>query len=65
MRFEDVGSLTLSGEEVATLYSILKSMESELAGQGERLLARAERALYEGLSIEEMEHLEEEIRSNR
>ncbi|MFP4301153.1 MAG: hypothetical protein ACOC47_08010 [Alkalispirochaetaceae bacterium] len=65
MTFEEVGSLTLSGEELATLYRILKSMESELAGAEERLLNRVERTLYEGLSIEDMEHLEEEIRSNR
>lgn len=65
MRFEEVGSLTLSGEELATLYRILKSMESELTGSEERLLNRVERTLYEGLSIEDMEHLEEEIRSNR
>lgn len=65
MTFEDVGTLTLSGEELATLYRILKRMESELAGGEERLLNRVERTLYEGLSIEEMERLEEEIRSNR
>lgn len=65
MTFEEVGSLTLSGEELTTLYRILKRMESELSGAEERLLNRLERTLYEGLSIEEMEHLEEEIRSNR
>ena len=65
MTFEDVGTLTLSGEELATLYRILKGMESDLSGGEERLLNRVERTLYEGLSIEEMERLEEEIRSNR
>lgn len=65
MTFEDVGALTLSGEELATLYRILKGMESDLSGGEERLLNRVERTLYEGLSIEEMERLEEEIRSNR
>lgn len=65
MTFEDVGTLTLSGEELATLYRILKRMESDLSGGEERLLSRVERTLYEGLSIEEMERLEEEIRSNR
>lgn len=65
MTFEDVGTLTLSGEELATLYRMLKSMEAELSREEERLLTRVERTLYEGLSIEEMERLEEEIRSNR
>jgi hypothetical protein len=65
LTFEDVGTLTLSGEELATLYRMLKSMEAELSREEERLLTRVERTLYEGLSIEEMERLEEEIRSNR
>ncbi|MFP4329864.1 MAG: hypothetical protein ACLFP6_04020 [Spirochaetaceae bacterium] len=64
MRFEQVHSLTLEGREIATLYRILKPRELELHGDEQRLLLKVERALYEGLSIEDMERLEEEIRTN-
>ncbi len=64
MRFEEVRSLTLEGREIATLYRILKPRELELHGDEQRLLLKVERALYEGLSIEDMERLEEEIRTN-
>ncbi|MFW6214976.1 MAG: hypothetical protein ACOC45_03420 [Alkalispirochaetaceae bacterium] len=64
MRFEEVRSLTLEGREIATLYRILKPRELELHGDEQRLLHKVERALYEGLSIEDMERLEEEIRTN-
>lgn len=43
---------------------MLKPREQELHGDQERLLNRIERALYQGLSIEDMERLEEEIRTN-
>jgi len=65
LTFEEVGPLTLNGEDLATLYRILKPMESRLSDSEERILLRVERRLYEGLSIEEMEGLEEEIRTKR
>ena len=65
MRFEELGNLTLAPKEVTTLYRILKPLEAELRGEEERLLERIEKTLYQGLSIEEMEKLEEEIRNER
>ena len=64
MTFEEVGTLTLSGRDLATLYRMLKPRESQLHGEEERLLLRIEKTLYQGLSIEDMERLEEEIRTN-
>lgn len=64
MTFEEVETVPLSGREVVTLYRMLKPREQELHGDQERLLNRIERALYQGLSIEDMERLEEEIRTN-
>lgn len=64
MNFEELEPLTLNGEELAVIYKRMKPKEAELSYAEERLLERVERRLYEGLSIADMERLEEEIRTN-
>ena len=64
MKFDQVEGVTFAGDELISLYRFLKAREAELDYPTDRLLERIERRLYEGLSIEEMERLEEEIRNN-
>ena len=53
----------LSGREFVAIYLFLKNREEGLDGTLMKLLARMERVLYERLSIDEFERLEELYRS--
>jgi len=52
-----VNSVTLSDREIEDLYVILKPREETLGAALEELLARLEQALYDRLTIDEMERL--------
>jgi hypothetical protein len=52
-----VNPITLSDREIEDLYVILKPREETLGAALEELLARLERALYDRLTIEELEQL--------
>jgi len=52
-----VNPVTLSDREIEDLYVILKPREEALGAALEELLARLERALYDRLTIDEIEQL--------
>jgi hypothetical protein len=47
----------LSGEELRVLFPLLKGIEARMTGAERALLLRVEKALYEQLSIREIENL--------
>ncbi len=49
--------ISLSDREIEDLYVILKPLEETLGAPLEELLERLERALYDRLTIDEMEQL--------
>jgi hypothetical protein len=52
-----VNPITLSDREIEDLYVILKPREESLGAPLEELLTRLERALYDRLTIDELERL--------